>query len=93
MSHDPKDGPSDSEINGLRLRILELELLQKESSTLVYLVARAADLFEAMAKENHRKPPDDHVEVETWNVVQEWLELPEVQTAVLVLRMSELPQV
>lgn len=86
---DPLDPPSDGEINGMRLRIAELELLQRESSTLVYLVARADDLFKAMLDETSA---GGHVGHETWEVVEKWRALPEVQTAVLVLRMSELPQ-
>lgn len=68
-----------------RIRELEAEAKQKmqEGSALVRVVQAAGKLFERMACEDHRHPPDDHVSSETWAAVAEWQSRPEVQAAMM----------
>lgn len=44
-------------------------------------VRDACKLFERMACDDHRHPPDDHVALETWKLVCEWQERPVVMAA------------
>lgn len=53
----------------------------KQLETANYAVRDACKLFERMARDDHRHPPDDHVAPETWQSVCEWQARPEVTGA------------